>query len=64
MMIRRRFPDIEKHGLHVTFFMTGGWVEKYPEDKGNPGSRAHDSKPYENHKNMAQLSVENRRQKS
>lgn len=21
-----------KHGVHVTFFMTGGWVENYPDD--------------------------------
>lgn len=23
---------LKKHDIHVTFFMTGGWVESYPED--------------------------------
>lgn len=23
---------LKKHNVHVTFFMTGGWVESYPED--------------------------------
>ena len=23
---------LRKHNVHVTFFMTGGWVEAYPDD--------------------------------
>ncbi len=23
---------LKKHDVHVTFFMTGGWVESYPDD--------------------------------
>ena len=23
---------LQKHDVHVTFFMTGGWVESYPDD--------------------------------
>ncbi len=23
---------LKKHDIHVTFFMTGGWVESYPDD--------------------------------
>lgn len=50
---------LKKHGLHVTFFMTGGWVEKYPEDVKAIQAAGHDLGNHsENHKNMAQLSVE------
>lgn len=29
----RRILDIlKKHDVKVTFFMTGGWVESYPDD--------------------------------
>ena len=33
---------LKKHGLHVTFFMTGGWVEKYPEDVKAIQAAGHD----------------------
>lgn len=23
---------LERHGIHATFFLTGGWVENYPDD--------------------------------
>lgn len=50
---------LKKHGLHVTFFMTGDWVEKYPEDVKAIQAAGHDLGNHsENHKNMAQLSVE------
>ena len=43
----------------MTFFMTGGWVEKYPEDVKAIQAAGHDLGNHsENHKNMAQLSVE------
>lgn len=48
---------LEKHNTHVTFFMTGGWVEKYPEDVKAILAAGHDLANHsENHKNMSQLS--------
>ena len=29
---RQLMEILAKHNVKVTFFMTGGWVEKYPED--------------------------------
>ena len=48
---------LKKHGVRVTFFMTGGWVESYPDDvkailAAGPDLGNHS----ENHKNMSQLS--------
>lgn len=56
----RQILDIlEKHDVHVTFFMTGGWVEKYPEDVKAIYEAGHDLGNHsENHKNMSQLSEE------
>ena len=49
---------LEKHNVRVTFFMTGGWVEKYPEDVKKIAAAGHDLGNHsENHKNMSQLSV-------
>ena len=48
---------LEEHQVHVTFFMTGGWVEKYPEDVKKIQEAGHDLANHsENHKNMSQLS--------
>lgn len=48
---------LEKHGVKVTFFMTGGWVESYPEDVKAILAAGHDLGNHsENHKNMSQLS--------
>lgn len=48
---------LKKHNVHVTFFMTGGWVEKYPEDVKAILAAGHDLGNHsENHKNMSQLS--------
>ncbi len=33
---------LEKHKVHVTFFMTGGWVETYPECVQELVERGHD----------------------
>ena len=54
----RQILDIlKKHGVHVTFFMTGGWVEKYPDDVKAIHDAGHDLGNHsENHKNMSQLS--------
>lgn len=47
---------LAKHNVKVTFFMTGGWVEKYPEDVKYIFSQGHDLGNHsENHKNMSQL---------
>lgn len=48
---------LAKYNIHVTFFMTGGWVEKYPEDVKKIQAAGHDLGNHsENHKNMSQLS--------
>ena len=56
----RQILDIlKKHDIHVTFFMTGGWVEKYPDDVKAIYEAGHDLGNHsENHKNMSQLSDE------
>lgn len=48
---------LAKYDVHVTFFMTGGWVENYPEDVKKIYEAGHDLGNHsENHKNMSQLS--------
>ena len=48
---------LKKHGIHVTFFMTGGWVSKYPDDVKHIYADGHDLGNHsENHKNMSQIS--------
>lgn len=48
---------LAKYDVHVTFFMTGGWVESYPEDVKKIQEAGHDLANHsENHKNMSQLS--------
>lgn len=50
---------LARHNVKVTFFMTGGWVEKYPDDVKYIASQGHDLGNHsENHKNMSQLSDE------
>ena len=47
---------LKEHNIHVTFFMTGGWVENYPEDVKKISEAGHDLGNHsENHKNMSQL---------
>lgn len=54
---------LENHGLHVTFFMTGGWVESYPEDVKAILAAGHDLGNHsENHKNMSQISEEEKKE--
>lgn len=49
---------LEKNGVHVTFFMTGGWVEKYPDDVKAIAAAGHDLGNHSmNHKHMSQLSA-------
>lgn len=50
---------LAKHDVKATFFITGKWVEKYPEDVKAIASAGHDLGNHgENHKHMSQLSVE------
>ena len=48
---------LKEYDVRVTFFMTGGWVEKFPEDVKKIHEAGHDLGNHsENHKNMSQLS--------
>lgn len=50
---------LKKHNVHVTFFMTGGWIEKYPDDVKAIAAAGHDLGNHsENHKQMSQLTKE------
>ena len=50
---------LDKNNVKVTFFMTGGWVEKYPDDVKAIAAAGHDLGNHsENHKHMSQLSKE------
>lgn len=50
---------LAKHDVKVTFFMTGEWVRKYPEDVKKIAQAGHDLGNHsENHKQMSQLSKE------
>lgn len=47
---------LKEYNIHVTFFMTGEWVEHYPDDVKNIQAGGHDLANHsENHKNMSQL---------
>ncbi len=48
---------LENHDIKVTFFMTGGWVEAYPDDVKAILAAGHDLGNHsENHKNMSKIS--------
>lgn len=48
---------LKQHQVKATFFMTGGWVEKYPDDVKAIHAAGHDLGNHsENHKHMSQLS--------
>jgi polysaccharide deacetylase family sporulation protein PdaB len=50
---------LKKHNVKVTFFMTGGWIEKYPDDVKAIAAAGHDLGNHsENHKQMSTLSAE------
>lgn len=50
---------LAKHNVKATFFMTGGWVESYPEDVKAIYAAGHDLGNHsENHLNMSELSKE------
>jgi polysaccharide deacetylase family sporulation protein PdaB len=48
---------LKKHDVKVTFFMTGGWVDSYPDDVKAILAEGHDLGNHsQNHKNMSQIS--------
>ncbi len=50
---------LERQDVKVTFFMTGGWVEAYPEDVKRIYEAGHELGNHsENHLNMSELSAE------
>ncbi|WP_312372785.1 polysaccharide deacetylase family protein [Lachnoclostridium sp.] len=50
---------LKKQNVNVTFFMTGGWIEKYPDDVKAIAAAGHDLGNHsENHKQMSKLSKE------
>ena len=50
---------LSKHNVKVTFFMTGGWIEKYPDDVKAIAAAGHDLANHsENHKQMSKLSAD------
>ena len=50
---------LEQYNVKTTFFMTGGWVEKFPDDVKALYEAGHDLGNHsENHMNMSQLSEE------
>ena len=50
---------LKKHNVKATFFMTGGWIEKYPDDVKAIAAGGHDLGNHsENHKHMSQISAE------
>lgn len=60
---RQILDTLKKHNVHVTFFMTGGWVESYPDDVKAILADGHDLGNHsENHKNMSQLSTDQMRE--
>lgn len=56
----RQILDIlANHNIHVTFFMTGGWVESYPDDVKAIYEAGHDLGNHsESHPQMSKLSEE------
>ena len=50
---------LKKNDVKVTFFMTGGWVESFPDDVKAIAAAGHELGNHsQNHKNMSQLSAE------
>lgn len=50
---------LKEKNVHATFFMTGGWIEKYPEDVKAIHEAGHELGNHsENHKQMSTLSAE------
>ena len=55
---RKILEVLKKNNVKVTFFMTGGWIEKYPEDVKAIAKDGHDLGNHsENHKQMSRLTA-------
>lgn len=53
---QRILDTLAKYNVKVTFFMTGGWIESYPEDVKKIAAAGHDLGNHsQNHKQMSQL---------
>ena len=49
---------LDKYNIKTTFFMTGGWVDSYPDKVLEIYNRGHDLGNHsQNHKEMSKLSV-------
>lgn len=60
---RKILEVLEKHNIQVTFFMTGGFVESYPDDVKAIQAAGHELGNHsENHKNMSQLTDEEKKE--
>lgn len=60
---RKILEVLKNKNVHVTFFMTGGWVKNYPDDVKAILAAGHDLGNHsENHKNMSQLSTQEQEQ--
>ena len=56
---RKLLDILKKHNVHATFFMTGGWIESYPEDVKAIAAEGHDLGNHSmNHKEVSTLSYE------
>ena len=56
---RKILSILKKKKVHVTFFMTGGWIEQYPDDVKAIAAAGHELGNHsENHKQMSTLSSE------
>lgn len=56
---RKILRILKKNKVHVTFFMTGGWIETYPDDVKAILKAGHELGNHsENHKQMSKLSLE------
>lgn len=54
---------LKQHQVKATFFMTGGWIEKYPDDVKAIHAAGHDLGNHsENHKHMSQLSNDEKKE--
>lgn len=54
---------LDQHNVKVTFFMTGGWVESFPDMVKEIYARGHDLGNHsQNHKQMSKLSVSEQKQ--
>ena len=57
--IQKILEILAKYDLKTTFFVTGGWVDEYPEEVKKIAQAGHDIGNYtENYKNISELGKE------